>query len=682
MSTRYNSKQRQALRSQLDTAQYERKDLAWYHTACLEYFWFAFDTSFYDRKNERYQLEEILDEGEADFGGYDLVVVWPTYPRLGVDERNQFDYYRDMPGGLEGVRNLVDRAHSRGVRVLVEYNPWDIGTRREDKSDVEALAELVAATDADGIFLDTMFDASLELREAMDKIRPGIVFETEATPYAPGHVLSYPLDSAELCTGSWGQTSVPAPGELLDLRWIEPRFSMRGVDRNANGRSALIALFFFHGTGHVLWENIFGWWNPFTLEDRVILSRCITLLRAYRSAFLDPDWEPYVETLLQEEVSAHRWNTGKRSVYTLLNSTGRNIDDAVINLPVETDMEVYDVWNGGKAKTTPAGGGSVTVTLRIDSLSCGCLVVQPTDEPPPVFAEAPAMSDKPAYHRVGQEAHLPSPAQPSEPGTSKEIPEDMVLVPGRHTTLKINTDYGTRYTHPVYSGISSDDCLVLEMMSLLMDRTEVTNAQFKVFLDNARYRPTEMRNFLKHWIRPDHDKSDPSQWQIPAGKENHPVVHVDLDDARAYARWARKRLPTEEEWQYSAQGGDRSRKWPWGKDYSADLCNGPDSTAQDNRTGESVFGDTTPVDAYPDGASPFGCLDMSGNVWEWTESERDDGHTRYAVLKGGSYFRACGSGYYMAGGAQPCNRHSVMLLMYPGIDRCSTIGFRCVKDLY
>lgn len=681
MSTGYDSKQRQVLRSQLDTAQYEREDLAWYHTACLEYFWFAFDTSFYDRKNKRYRLEETLDEGEAQFGGYDLLVVWPTYPRLGVDERNQFDYYRDMPGGLEGVRDLVQRAHGRGVRVLVEYNPWDIGTRREGKSDVEALSELVAATDADGIFLDTMFAASAELREALDKIRPGLIFETEATPYAPQQILSYPLDSAKICTGSWGQTSVPSPGEVLDLKWIEPRFSMRGVDRNANGRSSLIALFFFHGTGHVLWEDIFGWWNPFTLEDRIILSRCISLLRAYSSAFLDPDWEPYLDTLLPEEISAHKWRTGQKTVYTLYNHRGRDVHEAVITLPVGDNMEVYDVWNGGKAEKSPIGDGSVTVSLRIDSLRCGCLVVQPRDEPPPVFREAPAISDKPAYHRVGEEAHLPLPVQPSEPGSSKEIPDGMVLVPGGRTTLMIDTAFGTRYTHPAYDGISSDHALSLEIMSYLMEITEVTNAQYKDFLNSARYRPAVMKNFLKHWITPDPDESDPGLWQIPAGKENHPVVYVDLDDARAYARWAKRRLPTEEEWQYAAQGNDRTRRWPWGKDFNPDFCNGPDTSVQDNSKSESVFGDTTPVDAYPDGASPFGCLDMSGNVWEWTESERDDGHSRYAILKGGSHFVAGGSGYYMAGGAQPCRRHSVMLLMYPGLDRCSTIGFRCVKDM-
>jgi formylglycine-generating enzyme required for sulfatase activity len=208
---------------------------------------------------------------------------------------------------------------------------------------------------------------------------------------------------------------------------------------------------------------------------------------------------------------------------------------------------------------------------------------------------------------------------------------------------------------------------MLWMPGLLVDRAEVTNGAYREFLRATGYRPLVLRRFLDHWSRPAGAESNPDQWSPPTGKDDHPVVWVDLDDARAYAVWAGKRLPTEEDWQYAAQGTD-GRTWPWGDEFDAAKCNGDSA-------------DTTSVERYAGGASPFGCLDMAGNVWEWTESERNDGHTRYAILKSGSHFVVKGSRWYVAVGAQPCTAHQKMLLLYPGLDRCATIGFRCVKDL-
>ncbi|HKW27722.1 MAG TPA: SUMF1/EgtB/PvdO family nonheme iron enzyme, partial [Verrucomicrobiae bacterium] len=191
-----------------------------------------------------------------------------------------------------------------------------------------------------------------------------------------------------------------------------------------------------------------------------------------------------------------------------------------------------------------------------------------------------------------------------------------------------------------------------------MDETPVTNAQFAGFLTAGRYRPRHPENFLKHW--PD--------GRPPSGREDHPVVYVDLEDARAYARWAGKRLPTEDEWQYAAQGLD-GRKYPWGEHW--ETGRGNDGTA----------GSTTPVKAFPSGRSPFGCYDMCGNVWQWTESERTDGRTRFCIIRGGAFFEAKGSNWYVDGGPRPADFATKFILIWPGLDRCSTIGFRCAADL-
>ncbi len=189
-----------------------------------------------------------------------------------------------------------------------------------------------------------------------------------------------------------------------------------------------------------------------------------------------------------------------------------------------------------------------------------------------------------------------------------------------------------------------------------INETEVTNAQFKQFIDATGYSPKCADNFLKHW--PDGN--------VPAQLADHPVVYVDIDDARAYAKWAGKRLPTEPEWHLAAQGSD-GRMWPWGNQFDPNCCN----AAGDN---------TIAVKSYPQGRSPFGCYDMAGNVWELTESCRDDGHTRFLILRGGSFFKPKGSDWYFDGGAQPCNHHAKFIRMYPGLDRCATVGFRCVAD--
>jgi len=129
-------------------------------------------------------------------------------------------------------------------------------------------------------------------------------------------------------------------------------------------------------------------------------------------------------------------------------------------------------------------------------------------------------------------------------------------------------------------------------------KTPVTNAQYAAFVQ-VTYR-------------------QPGGWKggkPPSGKEDHPVVNVSWHDAVAYCNWLAEvtgkpyRLPSEAEWEKGARGTD-GRIYPWGNRWDAKRCN----------TGESGKEGTTPVGAYPEGASPYGLLDMAGNVWEWTRS--------------------------------------------------------------
>ncbi|MEM7129764.1 MAG: SUMF1/EgtB/PvdO family nonheme iron enzyme [Chloroflexota bacterium] len=677
---------REELRRTLDGRIFEREGTAWYRQAYTEAFLFMYDTSFYDRETGRYRIDEVLDDGEREFGGYDIILLWQSYPRLGIDERNQIDYYRDMPGGLAGLRSLTDRAHQRGVRVFINYNPWDVGTRREAGAepftdprgyrgsfadtgapvvaDAEALAEVIAAIGADGIFLDTMHSDNPGFMAPLGRANPNIVFNPEGVP---------PLDALSTISGSWLQRSAVAPPGLLTIRWLEPRFSFRAIDRISLDRRDFIHKAFFHGCGLVIWENIFGWWNPWSAADRALLRRAVWVLREHTEAFQDLDWQPYIATH-QDGVYAHRWHAGDTTVHTLLNESGEPVHAPALTVPSTTadgrSLRHYDVWNSQALEPEESEDGHL-LYLSLQPGEAGCVVSAPAEfsirlPPGPANELKGNTRDR---TRVTLEDVSLRPVEPSALVVDGETPEGMVEMPGGPYRFLVRHNNSTVMEGACYGGI---DHLLdknhppqhLDTAPYWIDKTEVTNAAYREFLMGTHYLPHDLTNFLLHWQRAAGQEQEPWTWTIPSGKERHPVVWIDLDDARAYARWAGKRLPLEAEWQRA--GG--FSVWPWGDTFDPTLCN-------------SGTNDTTPVDHYPGGISRFGVLDMAGNVWEWTESERTDGHTRYAIIRGGSYLKVEGSIWYNASGAQPNDCHEKILLMYPGLDRCSTIGFRCVKDV-
>jgi serine/threonine-protein kinase len=156
---------------------------------------------------------------------------------------------------------------------------------------------------------------------------------------------------------------------------------------------------------------------------------------------------------------------------------------------------------------------------------------------------------------------------------------------------------------------------VVEVPAFRLDRTPVTNEAYAAFVRANGVTPPA------HWMgdRP------------PADQLDHPVVGITLDEARAYAAWCGKRLPSNAEWE-SAAHGPEGRAFPWGDEFDAGRCRAPG-------TGEG----TAAVGTYPSGASSEGCLDLIGNVWEWTETDvrlaqPDDG---FAWVFGGSFCHPC-----------------------------------------
>ena len=190
----------------------------------------------------------------------------------------------------------------------------------------------------------------------------------------------------------------------------------------------------------------------------------------------------------------------------------------------------------------------------------------------------------------------------------------------------------------------------VQVDAFYMDKYEVTNAQYKQFVDaNPDWRKDRIDNrfhnglYLKHW----------NGNTYPRGKADHPVVWVSWYAATAYAEWTGKRLPTEAEWEYAARGGLAGKKYPWGDTIDASKAN----------YNENV-NDTTVVGNYaPNG---YGLYDMAGNVFEWCQDTWDSDKSNH-VLRGGSW----------RGNAQNvrCARRDADTPPYAS----DYLGFRCVR---
>ncbi len=167
-------------------------------------------------------------------------------------------------------------------------------------------------------------------------------------------------------------------------------------------------------------------------------------------------------------------------------------------------------------------------------------------------------------------------------------------------------------------GIEKYDEMVFVADGLYIDKYEVTNSQYKRFLDkNPNLAPPP------HWKKGIYED----------GNDNYPVVNVNWYVAAMYCKSMDKRLPTEDEWEKGARG-DKGFEYPWGNIFRSEIVN----------SGEAGFGRSTPAGSFEDGKSPYGIYDMAGNVKEWTDSEYKDGNNQspshgegYRIIRGGSF---------------------------------------------
>lgn len=294
---------RKMIRRNLDLSQQQREDLAWARDCMVYHFAFAYGKECFDYDTGRFNMTRLLDDGEA-CGGYDAVLIWHQYPRLGLDSRDQWDFFEDFPGGISALREAVDTVHKRSVRVLLPFKPWDRLPSKSDVDIVEALKEVLRQTDADGVFLD-------------------------ATQTAP-----------------------------TLFQYLFPEYSVHMTSRWAlgEGKDNLIKRAMFNGCGLVVWQDVFGTWLPFSQEQKAAIRQWKQVYREWRDCFrgrATPLW-PTVQKGLQMNL----FEGENRAVAAFYNDAGQVISgEAVRRLNYSSARAIL----GGTASLS---GGTLSVAIE------------------------------------------------------------------------------------------------------------------------------------------------------------------------------------------------------------------------------------------------------------------------------------------------------------------------------
>lgn len=706
---------------QFNNSLYERKDLDYIRHSYTMHLMMAWEKNYYNARDSSYHLKEFLEKSRRLYGGDDIFTIWPTWPVLGLDQRTQWNLMENLPGGIAKQRELAELSHSLGTKYFLSYNPWD---DKDEKTSLHSMSDFIKRIDADGVILDTRAEASEALQQAADDAKPGVVLYSEG--------MATPKDMQGIISGRVHNDIYYVP--LLNLnKLIKPDFAIfRVVEVNKERIRREYSSALFNGYGveiNIMRQGRPDWINV----DYEYWGRCVRILKENSNVFNSYDWTPLIPSL-QDKIYVNEWPSDRKTVYTIFSLSPEGFNGPLFPLKPKEGFHFVDLWEHENVSTKKINDevyalaelesfnkkylgtnneGAVSVIAALPKL----LTV--TMEGDKVFIDSKEgniikiWAGDPSYEKKPYELHSNSASfhlfekfgrvqgkfvislfdgselldeyilfippgmpllitEPEKTLPASSAPDGMVKIPAGSFTMQVaNGDEFISYP-------KQDFPKTVSLPGFYIDKYPVTNNDFKKFLDETQYHPTDTVNFLKHWVNGTPEK----------GEENFPVVNVSYEDAKAYAKWAGKRLPTEAEWQYAAQTTDE-RMWPWGnriklqgkqaKNISTTLTL-VDYGTPDPSLCNTGDGKLYPVGKYKKGVNPFGLYDLVGSVWQMTNDWYQNDTYQYIILKGGSYYKPGGSWWYVQGGPKPLFYRQMLLRVSQGFERNATVGFRCVRD--
>jgi sulfatase-modifying factor enzyme 1 len=458
------------------------------------------------------------------------------------------------------------------------------------------------------------------LRASIDEARRGVAFEGEST---------LPLERIVDHQLSWAQwfADSSTPG-VLRARWFERRHMLHHTRRWNRDHSSELQSAWLNGAGMLVWESVFGSWVGWSARDRSMLRAMVAVQRRYAGLLTNGAWTPLAARSLDgpwPSIVGSRFSAAGATLWTLVNRTPIDVAGARIDLgALPAGTRVFDLIAGHELERA----GDVRPGIRGRGVGALLALEEGVDDDDlDGFLAARRLAAPTA------DASFPArvPVRVVHGDVVAELPQGMGPVdPGPLTARFRRRETGTYAEAPYVEEWKPlpprlHDEIQVERPApparFAVEIHEVTNAQFAVFLGETRYRPPCSHRFLAHWV----------DGAPRVGDLDRAVTFVDVDDARAYARWRGARLPSEDEWQLAGEAGLLERSDP--------------------------------------------------AVWNLTESEHRDGRVRFLILKGGSAYHAAGSDWYFDGGIQGPDFSAKLVLPGAGLARSSQIGFRCAVTL-
>ena len=704
---------------------YKRPDLAWMRNAYTMHLMMAWDKFFYDPIQKKYLISDFIHRGNRLYGGDDIISIWPTWPTLGLDQRNQFDLFKDLPGGLDSIRSLSNFLIQQNKHLFVSYNPWDIDTR--SLNHYTGLAKLIDQTNADGVVLDTYGSSTDSLQLAADSVRKGVIMYSEG--------MAVPKDMQGIISGRVHNALYYPP--LLNLnKFIQPGFSIfRVAELYKEPIHREFATSFFNGYGTEL--NIMAPGQPEWVEEQYkTLGKTTQILRQLSDNF-NSNQSSFLHPTFKDSIWVNKWPTEESEVYTIYSNIASGFKGPLFKTKFKEGYHFVDLYNH-ELITPKIEMGDAEVEVETAAFhskylgtnnegAIGCVAQLPmlfsaqqiedkitfqvnrslpnaqfwvytsnTQKPPLKFDYQSQSIDigdiasrfegkiiiqviqkfADRYKLLDENILIIIPGTPiiNKSNALRNAPivvnrKGMVFIPSGKFVFK-QTHGDNFIPYPTFT-----DSTVISMNSYWMDESPVTNRQFLDFINASNYTPTDRVNYLNHWINNKPVISD----------LNKPVVNISYEDAAAYASFYNKYLPTEIEWQYAAQTADLN-EWPWKQAHpvtreyeeitntlSVIKLKGIDSSYAN--LGNGIL-DT--VGAHPKGVNPNGLLDLVGSVWQLTKDKYISGSYEYIIMKGGSYFKPSGSWWYVQAGPRELTYAQYLLRVSQGFERNSTVGFRCM----